>query len=411
MSATAGPDAAGTAANTSGPLAGVSALRPLLASMLLLGGANSVLFAVSPPVGRLLGFKEWQIGFVVAFSAAAYMVFAAVWGRVSDLRGRRYVLVIGMLGFGLGGLAFAAVLDLGLAGVVTPSLALVLLIATRMVQSLVSAGAYPAAQAHIAENSPPERRAVALSAVTSAFALGSVLGPALAGLLVMLWITLPLYAVAALALGAGAWVAREMGRSQAGSGGHGRGLSPFDRRVASWIVFSAIYFVSVAGTQQVLGFVLQDRLGLGATATATMTSSVFMATGVVAVLFQLSIVRGSRWSARALMTLGLAAAATAQAGLLVADQPWHFLAVALPLGVSFTCVSPGFAAAASISVGAHEQGAAAGLVAAAQAAGFLVGPVLFAVVYRSDPETPFAIALAIALMLLLIVVRIRVSSS
>lgn len=404
----AGPDA-GSAAPPSRPLAGVPAVRPLLASMLLLGSANSVLFAVGPPAGRLLGFREWQVGLVIAFSAAAYMVFAAIWGRVSDLRGRRYVLVIGMLGFGLGGLGFATVMDLGLAGVMAPSLVLVLMIAVRMAQSLVSAGAYPAAQAHIAENAQPERRAVALSAVTAAFALGSVLGPALAGLLVILWITLPLYVVAVLALGVAAWAAHGMERSQPRGGGEAARLSPFDGRVAPWTVFSAIYFVSVAGTQQVLGFALQDRLGLDAPATATMTSSVFMATGIVAVLFQFGVVRGSQWSARTMMVLGLAAAAVAQAGLLAADQSWHYLAVALPLGVSFTCVSPGFAAAASLAVGAREQGAAAGLVSAAQAAGFLVGPVLFAFVYRGGAATPFAIGLAIALMLLLIVVRIRPS--
>ncbi|MGH8432183.1 MAG: MFS transporter, partial [Solimonas sp.] len=286
--------------------------------MLLLGSANSVLFAVTPPAGRQLGLAEWQIGLIVTFSAAAYMVFAAIWGHVSDLKGRRYVLTLGMLGFGLGGLVFAITLDLGLAGIVSAPLALALLIAVRMLQSLVSAGAFPAAQAHIAENAPPERRAVALSAMTSAFALGNVLGPAIAGVLVMVWITLPLYAIA----------------------------------------------------------------------------------GIIAVLFQLLVIRRSGWSARTLMAVGLAAAAVAQVGLMTADRQWQFLLVALPLGISFTCVSPGFSAAVSLAAGATEQGAAAGLVATAQASGFLIGPVLFAGIYQISTGMLFMVGLTIALVLL-----------
>ncbi len=65
------------------------------------------------------------------------MVFAAIWGRVSDLRGCRFVLAIGMLGPGLGSIAFVGVLDPGMAGIAAPSLTLVLLIAVRIVQSVV----------------------------------------------------------------------------------------------------------------------------------------------------------------------------------------------------------------------------------------------------------------------------------
>ncbi len=387
------------------------ALPPLLASMLLLGGANSVLFAVMPPAGRRLGLVEWQIGLIVAVSAAAYVISAAAWGRFSDLRGRRPVIVIGMAGFGLGGLAFAVALDAGLAGTAQPMLALVLLIAARVGQSLASGGVFPATQAHFAENAPPERRAVALSAVTSAFALGNVLGPAVAGLLVTISITLPLYLVAVLGLCAAAWSGLAMKQTPPAGGADAPRLSPRDPRVVAWLAVAAVYFVSVAGTLQVLGFTLQDRLALDASATAGMASWLFMLMGIVAVLFQLAVVRRSGWPARTLMAVGLAASAVAQVGFLVADLPWQFLAIALPLGISFSCVAPGFSAAVSLAVGAAEQGAAAGLVAAAQAAGFLVGPVLLAVLYRMSSTLPFLLGLVIALLLLLFVLSHRRSAA
>lgn len=165
---------------------------------------------------------------------------------------------------------------------------------------------------------------------------------------------------------------------------------------------AGVHFVSVAGTQQVLGFVVQDRLALDATATARVTSWIFMAGGLVAVLFQMLVVRRSKWSAGMLAILGLAASGIMQAGLLVAGDVWQFLAVALPLGISFACTSTGFSAAASIAVGPDEQGAAAGLIAAAQAGGFLIGPLLFSVLYQLVPAAPFAMGFGIATLLLLL---------
>ena len=361
----------------------------LLASLLLIGGANSVLFSVLPPAGRHLGFVEWQIGLIVAFSAVAYMIAAAWWGRTSDIRGRRYVVVAGMVGFGLGGIAFAAVLDVGLLGFAPVMLVLILLIGARIAQSAISGGVYPAAQAYIAEATPPEKRAVALSGVTAAFALGTILGPAMAGLLVEIRITLPLYVIALLSLLAAQWCFVSM-------------LAARDPRVAIWIVMAMVYFVAVAGTQQVLGFTVQDRLALDVAATARVTSMIFMAGGLVAVLFQVFVVRRSKWSATTLMIVGLLASVVMQVGLLLARDAWQFVTVALPLGISFACVSPGFSAAASIAVGAREQGAAAGLVAAAQAGGFLVGPLTFAVLYRFTPASPFLVGLGLAVVLLLL---------
>lgn len=372
----------------------------LLASLLLLGGANSVLFSVMPPAGRQLGLAEWQVGMIVAFSAAAYMVAAAWWGRVSDLKGRRLVVVTGMAGFGLGGVVFAGVLDLGLAAVAPPMLVLILMIAARIGQSALSGGVYPAAQAHIADGTPPERRAVALSAIMAAFALGSILGPAVAGLLVEIHITLPLYLIAVASFGATQWCFMTMGSRPPVVAPAKARLSPGDKRLAAWMVMIAVYFVATAGVQQILGFAVQDRLSLEAVATARLTSWIFMGAGLVAVLFQLLVVRRSKWSATTLLAIGLAGSVVMYAGLMAVDRDWQFLALTLAMGVSFACVSPGLSAAVSIAVEADEQGAAAGLVAAAQAGGFLVGPVLFALLYQLWPMLPFVAGLGVVLSLL-----------
>jgi len=62
-------------------------------------------------------------------------------------------------------------------------------------------------------------------------------------------------------------------------------------------------------------------------------------------------------------------------------------------------VRPGYAAAASLAVDPHEQGAIAGLTGATGAAGFIFGPMIATGLYRIAPSAPyiFGAALMVAL--------------
>lgn len=73
-----------------------------------------------------------------------------------------------------------------------------------------------------------------------------------------------------------------------------RVLSVRDPRLTPWVCAALFYFASVAGTQQVLGFAVQDRLLLDASATARTMSRLFMCSDALAVLFQTMVLRRSR---------------------------------------------------------------------------------------------------------------------
>ena len=55
-------------------------------------------------------------------------------------------------------------------------------------------------------------------------------------------------------------------------------------------------------------------------------------------------------------------------------------------GLGFGMVRPGYAAAASLAVEPHEQGAVAGLTGATSGAGFIFGPVIATALYRIAPQ-------------------------
>ncbi len=95
---------------------------------------------------------------------------APLWGALSDRHGRKPVLLVSLAGIGLSylWLAFAH--------------SLWALFAARALAGIM-AGNIAAAQAYIADVTPPEKRAQGMGLIGAAFGLGFILGPAIGGLL------------------------------------------------------------------------------------------------------------------------------------------------------------------------------------------------------------------------------------
>ena len=58
------------------------------------------------------------------------------------------------------------------------------------------------------------------------------------------------------------------------------------------------------------------------------------------------------------------------------------------IGGAFACATPGINGSASLKMEAHEQGAAAGYLSAANTTGAILGPVLGTSLYKIAPQTP-----------------------
>src|SRR5699024_9507190 len=117
---------------------------------------------------------------------------------LSELYGRRPVLLIGLTGYALGTLAFGAVFQMGLEGWLRGGALLALLVAARMGQAMIMAATPPAAAAYTADITAPEARTRGMGRIGAANNLGTVLGPGLGGGLAVITLTLPLYLVAGL---------------------------------------------------------------------------------------------------------------------------------------------------------------------------------------------------------------------
>lgn len=122
-----------------------------------------------PFYAERFGASPLQMTLLFAVYSLMSMLAAPVWGRLSDRVGRRPVLMASMAAAAL------AYLWLGLAT------RLWMLFAARAFAG-ICAGNIAAAQAYIADVTPPEKRARGMGMIGAAFGLGFIIGPVIGGL-------------------------------------------------------------------------------------------------------------------------------------------------------------------------------------------------------------------------------------
>ena len=157
----------------------------LLFTVVLVSAAgNTAMQSVMPSIGTALGVADVWISLAYSWSALLWVIFAPYWASRSDRRGRKAMMALGLAGFVASMGLCGAVLWIGLAGWLTPLLTLLLFALCRSLYGLLGSAAPPAVQAYVASRTPRAERTQALSLISSSFGLGTVIGPALAPMLI-----------------------------------------------------------------------------------------------------------------------------------------------------------------------------------------------------------------------------------
>lgn len=126
-------------------------------------------------------------GYMLFVYSLMQFIFSPLLGALSDRYGRRIVLLLSLLGFGID------YLFLGFAGTIT------LLFVGRLIAGITGAS-FTVAGAYIADVSPPEKRAQNFGIMGAAFGLGFIAGPAIGGLISGFGDRVPFFVAAGLAL-------------------------------------------------------------------------------------------------------------------------------------------------------------------------------------------------------------------
>lgn len=374
----------------------------LLFGLITYGMGQSLLFVIFAPLARTLGLVEWQLGFLVAGSNVALAFSAPRWGRVSQRFGRRPVYLIGLAGYAVGYAALAFGIQAGLWGWVTVAVLFPLLLVLRLLYGAVVGGITPAATAYIADTTDESSRSRGMALVSLAGGLGTIIGPAFAGALAAVSPVFPMYAAAGLALIAGAVAFATLPEpARAATSTESPRLNPLDPRVRPYLAGWVVIFGVFTGMQTITAYFIADRLGVTGTADGQHTMMIAMLSmAVLTLLVQAVVLQLWKASPAVLLKTGFAVLAVALL-LLTAGSGVRALYIAYAgFGIAFGLAAPALNAAASLGVGAQEQGAVAGLLAAAPTIGMIFGPILFSIVYRMLPVLPMTAGAVLALAMI-----------
>ena len=378
---------------------------------------QSVYWQTMPLIGRELGFSVKLITSLVSFSALMFLIFTPYWGRLSDKKGRKFVLLIGLVGYIASTLLFCWIAYLGLIGYFTFTALIFFLLVARVINSALGAGMRPATGATVADVTTEENRSAGMGQFGAANNVGTILGPVLVSFIAFLIANtaifpaslepygrlIPLLFMSFLMMMALVFVyfylPESLVKQEANSSGQGFN---FDKSNLMLISTGVLIFSSFAIIQSISAFYLQDTFSLSILATQQSLGIALGFMALTSIVAQLTIVQKIKippiklvqWSTPFFIL-----------GTLVAVYADNFNIYVLGMsiiGLGMGLGTPGYTAAASLNADSESQGAAVGLAMVAPGLGFSIGPILGGFLYESSPSLPFLAILPIFVLVFLI---------
>ena len=200
-------------------------------------------------------------------------------------------MLIGIFGVAIGTTLFTSTLLAGMTGVLTGTALFIALIIARMLHATVMAASMPAANAYMADITDAQNRTKGMGAAGAANNLGSILGPAIAGL-AFISLLAPLWIMAAVAFLNALFVWRflpEPPRHRAPM--QPKRLKYSDPRILPFVIVGVLMFTGMGMVQQTIGFRMQDVLALSAADTAQTVGVAMMLSAACSLLAQAVIVQ------------------------------------------------------------------------------------------------------------------------
>jgi MFS transporter, DHA1 family, tetracycline resistance protein len=140
------------------------------------------------------GGREITAGWLATSFSVMQFLFAPIWGRISDIKGRRPLILLSLAGSALAFFLFGVAQHLWV------------LFVARIAAGILTAASLPAAYAYIADVTPPERRARGMAMIGVAFGIGFACGPMLGGWLGRQYgLAVPAFVVAGMAAANFVW--------------------------------------------------------------------------------------------------------------------------------------------------------------------------------------------------------------
>ncbi|TYQ12780.1 UNVERIFIED_CONTAM: DHA1 family multidrug resistance protein-like MFS transporter [Acetivibrio alkalicellulosi] len=153
----------------------------LFISLIVVMMGYGIAMPVLPFYIESLGGRGIHFGLLIASYGVMQLIFAPIWGGLSDKYGRKPMLLTGLTGMGIAMLLMAVANKLWM------------LYLAQMLSGILSSATIPAAQAYAGDCTSKEERGGAMGKIGGAIGIGVILGPGLGGLMASNSLSTPMY--------------------------------------------------------------------------------------------------------------------------------------------------------------------------------------------------------------------------
>lgn len=360
------------------------ALYILMFNMFIAMSGIGLIIPIMPAYLATFGVAGQALGFLIAMFAFSQFLFSPLAGDLSDKFGRKYLIIIGLIIFGLSQLMFGAATELWV------------LFLARFFSGVGSAFIVPPMMAFVADITTKEERGKGMGLLGASMSLGFMIGPAIGGFLAEVSIQFPFYVATAASLIAATismFVLPNIKNSVASQVQTLKRENLFRQMKRStttpyflMLIVVFVFSFGLSNFQATIALYVDIKYGftpgeIAALITVGGFTGVIVQTFVINKLFK-------RFGEMKVILVNLLVAALAMISVLFVGGFWPILIVSSVFFTAASLLRPAVNTLISIQA-ENEQGFAAGMNNAYMSLGNMVGPALAGVLFDINMSFPY----------------------
>ena len=377
----------------------------LKSGLFSVGLGQSFVFVIVPPLARDLGMTEIQTSLVFAFSAIAWALTSASWGRASDRYGRRNIAMLGLIGYAASLVTMITPLFLVEKNILDVVFLFPLLIFGRLLNGLLGSATRPAAFAYVADNSSRDKRTVKFARLESSFLLGTVAGPLIGGFLILITKETPFYVFSFMALIASIGIYFNIDNTSSHKKviESSKKISWLSKSIWPFLALASIASLTQASLLQSIGFFIFDTFSylddlpiIVSMSFALLSISTIVSQYLFTDAFPISnfklLVYGSFLVMFSYITMGY-----------FSKISIYFLSITIN-GLGAGMLRPALSSALSLSQTPENQGSAAGYLGSVYPIGHILTPVIAMPIYAINPSYLYYFSSILCISLIIFII-------
>lgn len=360
------------------------ALYVLMFNMFIAMTGIGLIIPIMPAYLDTFGVAGQVLGFLIAMFAFSQFLFSPLAGDLSDKFGRKYLIIIGLVIFGLSQLLFGLASELWV------------LFLARFFSGVGSAFLVPPMMAFVADITTVEDRGKGMGLLGASMSLGFMIGPAIGGFLAEVSLQFPFFVATAAALVSATISIFVLPNTkppivQPGMERKRENLLKQMKRSTTtpYFIMLIVMFVfsfGLANFQATISLYVDKKYGF----TPGEIAVIITAGGFVGVIVQTFVINKlfKRFGEMKVIQVNLIVSAVAMSAVLFVDGFWPILIVSSVFFTAASLLRPAVNTLISKQAG-NEQGFAAGMNNAYMSLGNMVGPALAGVLFDINMSFPY----------------------